>query len=102
MKCASAPSSVDAAAEHLAHAGALERELDELVGRVVGGRDERDDRRPAADRGGAEERERLADRLDRAREREERGVDVAQQLQLEADVGADRHLEVLERGVGRG
>ena len=58
-------------------------------------RRERRDRRspspsPSGGRCGAEQRQRLADRLDGAREREERRVDVAQQLERQADVGADR------------
>ena len=89
-----------AAAEDLAHAGALEGQLDELVGGGAGGLGECHDDRPPADRGGTEERERLADRLDGARQREERRVDVAQQLEAEADIRADRVLELLERRVG--
>jgi hypothetical protein len=84
--------------EHLAHAGAQERELDELV-RRVGRLGERHHRRPPSHRGSAEQRERLADRLDGAREREERRVDVAQELEGEPEVGADRLLELLERGI---
>ena len=63
---------------------------------------ERDDRRPAPDGARAEQRQRLAHGVDLAREREEGRVDVAQQRDREADVGADDALEVLEGGLRRG
>ena len=55
-------------------------------------------RRTARD---AEQRERLAHGVDLARQREEGRVDVAQQRDREADVGADDPLEVLEGGLAR-
>ena len=90
-----------AAAEQLAHPPAQQRQGDQLVGRLRD-RGERDHGRPAADRARAEQRQRLANGVDLAREREERRVDVPQQPDREADVGADDPLELLERGVGRG
>ena len=87
-----------AAGEHLAHAGAVQGDRDELVRRVRDRR-HRHHRRPAAHGAGAEQRQRLAHRADVARQREERRVDVAQQLQRQADVGGDDPLEVLEGGV---
>ena len=47
-------------------------------------------------------RQRLAHRADGARQREEGRVDVAQQLQRQADVGGDDPLEVLEGDVAGG
>ena len=93
-------SSLRAAAEQLAHAPAQQRERDELVGRL-GHRRERHDRRPAPDGAGAEQRQRLAHGVDLAREREEGRVDVAQQRDREADVGADDPLELLEGDASR-
>ena len=87
--------------EHLAHPGAPQAERDELV-RHVRDRRDRHDRRPAAHGAHAEQAERLAHRADGPRQREEGGVDVAQQLEREADVGGDDPLEVLERDVAGG
>ena len=76
-------------------------ERDELV-RHVRDRGDRHHGRPAAD--GADAEQASAPRAPRtgARQREEGGVDVAQQLQREADVGGDDPLEILERHVAGG
>ena len=90
---------VERLGHQLAHLGPRHGCADQLAGLILDP-GKRHQQRPAAHVADAQQHQRLAHRADLARQQEVGGVDPAQQPVAEAEVAADRSLEVVQLAVG--